>query len=280
TYWKNGVPVKLADTNLNSAAYAIAVKGKDVYIAGYVSTGSGLGTPTYWKNGVPTSVTDFSTFATAGFIAVTDSAVYLGGSRDNGVPAYWKNGVPMEVVNASPGSYVYSMAVSNNDVYLLAFDNYSQHLKLWKNGIPSPVNFPASVVAAKGADIYLAGSSSSIATYWKNNIPVTLPGVSPSLISALTFNGDDVYAAGITNATNNSSVATYWHNSLEVPLASSSSLPFPTCIAVNGNDVYVAGYNLQGAVYWNNGKEIQLTTKKSGTIGTSGYASGIAVVPR
>src|SRR5437868_3521738 len=48
TYWKNGQAVLLppaTNHNTNSFAYAMAISGKDVYIAG----GSPVGT-VYWKN--------------------------------------------------------------------------------------------------------------------------------------------------------------------------------------------------------------------------------------
>lgn len=281
TYWKNGIAVRLGDTGANaySVAYAIAVKGKDVYIAGYTSNGYGLATPTYWKNGMTVTISDGSTYAIASCIAVTDSGVYLGGIRGNGVPAYWKNGTPMGMSSVSAGSSVYGMAVSNNDVYILGFDNYSQQRKLWKNGTPAPINLPVYAIAVNGPDVYLAGSSDSIATYWKNGVPVTLPGSKPANISAIIFDGGTLYAAGNTSSTPNSTVPTCWHNSLEVTLPAATSFPYPTCVAGHGNEVYVAGNNISGAVYWDNGKEVQLTARKNGSLAPQGAALGIAVVP-
>lgn len=55
TYWKNGVPHKLADRGV---AYSIAVYGNDVFIAGNIDDYN-VATPpvgTYWKNGVPNPV--------------------------------------------------------------------------------------------------------------------------------------------------------------------------------------------------------------------------------
>jgi len=61
-YWKNNIPVVLSTTpsgnpgsSLFSTAYAVALNGKDVYIAGQAwDNGSSYYAAYFWKNGVPT----------------------------------------------------------------------------------------------------------------------------------------------------------------------------------------------------------------------------------
>src|SRR5882757_5809536 len=63
TYWKNGQAVLLppaTNGNSNSFAYAMAVSGKDIYVAGT----SPMGT-VYWRNGVPQLLTQSNASANA-----------------------------------------------------------------------------------------------------------------------------------------------------------------------------------------------------------------------
>ena len=78
----------------------------------------------------------------------------------------------------------------------------------------------------------------------------------------------DVYVAGgiqAVNTLNNANIACYWKNGSIVKLSDSLTAALSTGIAIDQNDVYVAGYHLQAssgnakAVYWKNGKEITLT---------------------
>lgn len=112
------------------------------------------------------------------------------------------------------------------------------------------------------------------ALYWKNNMPVVLPNpfhntVGGSLIStsaalAIAVNGNDVYATGygqeILHPSDSLYIAqdeaVYWKNG--VPVKLSSQFSRASAIALNGNDVYISGYNVDQAVYWKNGVLVNL----------------------
>ena len=99
TYWKNGILTKITDGSADAEAYDIDVSGNNVYVAGYVSTG------------------------TAAQNSVTSLA------------AYWKNGVLTTLANAGP-SYAYKIIVSGTDVYVLGYITKNKPLAVyWKNGV-------------------------------------------------------------------------------------------------------------------------------------------------
>ncbi len=78
-YWKNGVDIKLNDTEDFTTSYAssITVVGSDVYVAGYAMggvTGGIYKIAKYWKNGVTFKLTNGLTYeAEANSIAIVNS---------------------------------------------------------------------------------------------------------------------------------------------------------------------------------------------------------------
>ena len=94
-YWKNNVPVSLADGTIKINAIAIAVSGSDVYLA--CSTPQGQG---YFKNNKLTLLPSghMSETIQINDITVIDKDVYVSGqtiSRKMGGATYWKNNVPV-----------------------------------------------------------------------------------------------------------------------------------------------------------------------------------------
>jgi len=75
-----------------------------------------------------------------------------------------------------------------------------------------------------------------------------------------------VYVAGsesTANPTVGKSVAKYWKNGIAMNLSNGSTSAHASCIAVSGNDIYVAGYESNAsndiATYWKNGIPVFLT---------------------
>jgi hypothetical protein len=104
-------------------------------------------------------------------------------------------------------------------------------------------------------DVYVAGTSSGIATYWKNGVPVHL---GPGEASAIVINNGDVYVAGDYTAANKASIAAYWKNGIITKLADSSNSSLLKSICIQGTDVYAGGVmDINGsaisAAYWKNG---------------------------
>jgi uncharacterized membrane protein len=101
--------------------------------------------------------------------------------------------------------------------------------------------------------------------------------------------GRDVYIGG--TLTRGATTAVYWKNGTLIPLPSDSSNPGAGAIAVNGNDVYVAGgvYNPTrtiNAVYWKNGRQyfltdpsVQSTATCITTNGSDVYIGGMQATP-
>ena len=94
---------ELAATSPNKSLATSADTSVDVYVAGYIMTGSGT-TAAYWKNGVLTTLGDSLSFSQASGIAVQGNNVYVAGTYGlaNEYAVYWKNGV---ATTLSPGSY-------------------------------------------------------------------------------------------------------------------------------------------------------------------------------
>ena len=117
SYWKNDSIVNLS--NIQSYAYAIAVSGEDVYVAGQES-----GVATYWKNGLKVPLTSQSINSSAFSIYISGSEVYVAGSLASGngngysYGVYWKNGVMTKLTQENNYSSASSILVVGNDVYI------------------------------------------------------------------------------------------------------------------------------------------------------------------
>ena len=241
-YWKNGVITGLDVGILGTAqAFAIAVSGNDVYVAGSTNplpVPNAYAHAVYWKNGVITDlVADPAvyTYAQAWGIAISGTDVYICGSvRKNNTPkseaVYWKNGVLHEITDGSTvGAIATSIAVKNDQVYVTYFnlvpdgpEGYS-----WINGVTAPLSDHKSIaggITANGSDIYIAGDTyplgaSATAVVWKNGIAQNLTGGGTgTAVRALSIFGSDVYAAGW-----GSTGAVYWKNGVAVQIGAANS---------------------------------------------------------
>ncbi len=217
-YWKNNKPVMLTDSTADTETTGIAVSGHDVYVSGFEYNGKKTdetdhgrkAVAKYWKNGVAVVLTDGSHEARALSIFVKDADVYVTGYEEvsstvvsNNLHAirYWKNGKSIDLT-------VEKHLSDNND--------FSEGHSIFVDG----------------KNVYIAGTQSGIATYWKNGLPVKL------------VKGENLHQTG----------------KIIEPVSSTA-----TSIVVSGSDIYVAGtqdtLSLQNseAKYWKNGKEQTLT---------------------
>ena len=108
-----------------------------------------------------------------------------------------------------------------------------------------------------GRDIYIAGESYDsegvwTSCYWKNGQRFELPG--GYLATDITVVGGVVYTSGTADG------ACYWINQDRFDLPGNGSEA--EAIAVDGNDVYVAGWYNNGSCYWKNGERIDLTVNR------------------
>jgi hypothetical protein len=153
---------------------------------------------------------------------------------------------------------------------------------LWKNGVenflaPTQNNFGGAYgLAVSGEDVYVAGYSYFTAAYWKNGQKITLsePDSTAEARAIVLSVNNDIYVGG-----SDGPAPVYWKNGVK------NRLPFDqtgfgrvNALAINGNDVYAAGYEAGGSnshklVYWKNGIKTILGTRAI----VDGGATSIAI---
>ena len=102
-----------------------------------------------------------------------------------------------------------------------------------------------------GRTIYIVGSDDDGACYWVNGSRVELPG--GDWATDIVVVDGDVYTSGTCGET-----ACYWINQERFDLP--GFWGEGEAIAVDGDDVYVAGWFDNGSCYWKNGQKTNLTT--------------------
>jgi hypothetical protein len=258
-YWKDGKE-HILPTAKAGVVIAMAASGKNIYFAG--ADGD---KPVYWKNGkeynLPaqdTSGVEVTTMAASG------KDFYIGG-YDDLKPVYWKNGKEyfLPIIAPVPGrrkgpnrpnGSVSTMAISGTSIYFAGEDD--RRAVYWKNG---KENFLDGVVvvamAISGKDIYFAGHEKYEAVYWKNGKRFSPPlSDEDARITDLAISGKDLYFAGIDHLDN----AVYCKNGEEFSLTDEQGQDRNTgsaakLVALQGKDVYFAGYKDGQAAYWKNG---------------------------
>jgi hypothetical protein len=204
----------------------------------------------------------------------------VSGNDKSGV---WKNGAfTVNALNSNRNHYGHAIALSGNDVYTTGYENTPTVWKchVWKNGLYQYTLGDGyslgSGIAVLGGDVYVAGlayESSPVNRYamlWKNDRTVNIlaTNVNTANATAITTSGSDVFVAGKENNTGR-----IWKNGTAITLNNATGCTI-TSIAVDGTDVYAAGYTdfPLRVRYWKNGNALDITTPGSA------YANAIAVV--
>jgi hypothetical protein len=293
-YWLNGSLTVLPKSG-NQAwadAFAIAVSGSDVYIAGNDRSDA-----VYWLNGRRTVLSKSGNGAIAFAVAVSGSDVYIAGRDDVSVPAsserfahslsdavYWLNGRRTVLPKSGNSASAIAIAVSGSDVHIAGndavtdpgnrerFSSSFSDAVYWLNGrrtvLPkSGDSAEATAIAVSGSDVYIVGKerstgsqgySVSDAVYWLNGRRTVLPKTGDSAeATAIAVSGSNVYIVG-----NDGNDAVYWLNGRRTLLHRSGSA---NVIAVSGSNVYIAGYEvaneMANPVYWLNGRRTILSSE-------------------
>lgn len=171
-YWKNGVPVILAD---KGKAKAIHVVNENIYVAGERN-----GTGIYWKDGQEFELpTDGSAYVNAIFVSNND--IYIAGQvvipNKKPIAQYWKNGTSVALTDGNNEADLTGIWVDNHDVY------------------------------AVGSEQYLTGN---VPVYWKNGIAVMLEGQGGGY--GIAVNNGEVFVGGYENRSETFTSAKYWQN--------------------------------------------------------------------
>lgn len=251
--------------------------GANVYVLGVLDD-----TVVCWKNGVATDIysQSFSDYSfSSSSLAASGANVYIAGSEINYAggpdpsftPTFWLNGVANPLPDSSGNAYTEAVAVSDGDVYVGGVTQYfedTSHVPYTTDSASYP-------------------KTGSVATLWKNGLPVSLQDVSfvglvdsgqyatrvcNDYVNSVFLSGTDVYVSGGSFFSNHH--AAYWKNGSLVDLTGNlsytaanggSGFPNTSSIFVSGSDVYVAGYQSTSfvfsvAIYWKNGSPVFLST--------------------
>ena len=259
-FWKNGISANL---DLPDYPSCLTISNNDIYIAGssLYLTGTG-GNAAYLKNQTKIELPSGSAGSISTAITVSGTNVYVAGigitgnifnGPQNYIAKYWKNDNAINLTDGTTGAQAWSIAVSANDAYVAGRE--------W-NG--------KSYQDASGKTY-----KKSVAKYWKNGLPVILTdGTEDAFTTSIVVSGTDVYVAGtewngksyqIQGSTYiyRKSIAKYWKNGKAVNLTDGTEDAEAKCIAISGNDVYVAGIVNGYATYWKNGIAIKLSNVES-----------------
>ncbi|MBE9663319.1 hypothetical protein [Mucilaginibacter myungsuensis] len=244
-YWRNGGLTVLSDTHTYpTAATDIAVKGNDIYVVGYTQRGINLfGDAVYWKNGVMTKLDANGRDATATGVALIGDDVYISGYYNlvlpKQAPCYWKNGVFHALPHDAYTAVATELAVSGTDVYIIG--------------------------CVSGAATAVSPPFSAEPVIWKNGV---LTKLNTTLLNTVTSHvvvqGSDVYVSGLSYG---GATGLYWKNGISTVIPNSANA---TCIAVQGDNVYVGGYYKKAgdaaniyAEIWKNGSPTLNTSTPS-----------------
>jgi len=229
------------------------VSVRHVYAGGTSKTSAGVVMPGYWKDGDWIELTpgyEGYTTCVRG-IAVSGDEVYVGGYCYSGSsplslePCTWKNGVwdalPKQG-DTSLANLLYCMAVSDGDLYLGGMSRND-------SGYPIPG--------------YWVEDGSTEPEVWHALTPLVSGQFLFSAVRTIAVSGGYVYAGGYSYNSSSVSVPGYWvddgatnvwHG--QTPLDTSKE-SIVMAIAVEGSDVYAAGYStnssgVKAPGYWLN----------------------------
>jgi IPT/TIG domain len=211
-----------------------------------------------------------------------DTAAVLASSVDSLVVIAPANGTTGPVTVAVAGSIatgpVFTYSIDSVDVYV-AGPAYG--VVYWKNGQevflePTQHNFGGAYgIAISDTNVYVGSYTyfsipGFSAAYWKNRKKIMLS--SPDIageVRALVLSGSDLYVGGGEGYR-----PAYWKNGVKYSLSGNGRV---NALAINGNDVYAAGYgsgpvNEQNSIYWKNGIETVLGKNGVVDIGATSIA--------
>lgn len=239
---------------------------------------------TYWKNGVSREIRE-GIYSTVTCIDVYHNDLYVvaPGAGIQVSYDYWKEDTGIVLPDVpSPGHTARALTIAGDDIYVTGtggeYPDLNKGVIYWKNSdtgvhlVPHEVTIHQSSGLAIGVskgDVIIAGYLDFNATEWKNGKATELPMPNDqrflgthSVANGVATSGGNVYISGTANLTaqyitSSESIAIYWKNGIPIMLTKDSG-SVATAIAVDGDDMYVAGviFSADGsprAAYWKNG---------------------------
>lgn len=205
----------------------------------------------------------------------------------NGVAKYWKMDTAFNLTDGSKNAQALGIAVNDGIVYVCGFESNattSPTKRLacyWKDGeqyfLPEVDNQQnPSCIAVQGTDVYIGGSEDSRdyagpfpyihdqPLYWKNGTAINLPKkeLHAAYPMDIAVSGNDVYIAGhgkIYSQTDRAKeFAVYWKNNEITVLTDGNTDARAYGIFLDGQDVYVCGWDNNMPCYWKNGSKVEL----------------------
>jgi|GEM_PF-393747 len=236
--------------------YSVYVTGaNEVYAAGYFGNEA-----VCYKNGTRYAFprNSSSDLAEAKSVHVSDNGdVYMAGrecydSDGHNLAKLWRNGTEQALAFGSDtvSSAAYSVYVSDSDVYVAGYEHNGQKQRgvLWKNGVDQNWggdNAFNSVFVSSGS-VYVGGEQG----LWKDKVRQKLQSISSiegngnTHVCSIYVSSGKVHAVGQVNDRSLQGwVAVLWIDGVATRLGGSNS-SYANSVHVHGNDVYVAGYEV------------------------------------
>jgi uncharacterized caspase-like protein len=286
--WRGSEAIQLPADGIYKRAYAVAVSGGDMYVAGDWSVSAGgksINRPCYWKNGsrvdLPAEVGD----AKALEIAISGGTVYVCGYYTNAkgqkIPCYWAGGKRTDLaaglvegaalsIALSPAGTVYTAgwyATYSKTKEMVTFPCYWIGTKKTDLSTISSANSFATSITVGDGKLYIAGSywdgSRAIPCYWEGSSRNLLPiSGSSGRVNCIIVAGGIVLSAGqYYDGTH--WVPCYWKNATRVDLPAGRSDAQAMTIVVEDGVVYAAGFRVENKqytpCYWKDGKRVDLS---------------------
>jgi hypothetical protein len=264
-YWEGQTRIDLTtlDDSIDARAYAIAVDGGTVYVAGFYNDGT-KEIPCYWTRPAGGSLTRTTLsgdsvlsykYARAMTITVDGGTVYVAGfyydsTAGHETACYWRGNTRQELTfpDGTWDSYANSITVSNGTVYIagqyyLNATNYNRNIGCyWTNpvagGTPSRQDvdtvgndsaYPYSITVSDGT-VYMAGSHwnlslGDVPCYWIGTAltNLTVPSSSYGEAGIIVISGGTIYTAGYYYGSDDISVPCYWTGTVRTNLPKPSS---------------------------------------------------------
>lgn len=210
-----------------------------------------------------------------------------------GKPAYWETADATLLPPSYPSLYALNDgAASGNDLYLVGKLENAE-AAVWKNGaitkLQTSGHGEATGIFIAGPDVYMYGygwedeSEGTFPQYWKNGASFKLLKGTTGWSRAvdIKISRSDIHAIGWEDARFNrqdSTYGIYWKNGERFKITPTARHMIFGEIAVNGTDVYIAGYTMDEgrqpqATVWKNGIATPLTGA-----GKESYAHQIVII--